>query len=160
LIGLDLFASNPDVRYERMVLFAPALKLHASYYLGRILSPFPKLVIPSLAPKAYLSNQQGTPMAAYNALFEGLNRFESNASSKINIPTLLIIDEQDEIISFWALKQFVEAKKLDRWRFFIVAKGRDADAETFHHHIIDAYSTGNSVWQNIVKTVSAHLLEK
>jgi pimeloyl-ACP methyl ester carboxylesterase len=158
LIGLDLFASRPDVRFERMVLFAPALKLHASYYLGRILSSFPRLVIPSLAPKDYLSNQQGTPMAAYNALFEGLDRFEGNASSRINIPTLLIIDEQDELIPYWALKRFVEEKKLDRWRFFMVEKGRDADAETFHHHIIDAYSTGNSVWQQILKAVSAHLL--
>lgn len=160
LIGLDLLASQPDVRYERMVLFAPALKLHPFHYLGRFLSPFPRLVIPSLSPKTYLANQQGTPMAAYNALFEGLNHFESNAGPKLNIPTLLIMDEQDELIPYWSLKQFVDGKNMDQWRFFIVKKGSDADAETFHHHIIDAFSTGNSVWQDIIDTVSAHLLEK
>jgi hypothetical protein len=117
-------------------------------------------VIPSLAPKDYLSNPQGTPMAAYNALFEGLNRFDSNASGKLNVPTLLIIDEQDELIPYWALKRFAAEKKLNRWRFFMVKKGRDAHSGTFHHHIIDAYSTGDSVWQQIINAVSAHLLTK
>ena len=76
LIGLDLFAFNPDVQFDRMVLFAPAIKVHGIIFLERVLSPFPRLVIPSLAPESYLSNKKGTPIAAYNALFDGLDRRE------------------------------------------------------------------------------------
>ena len=54
LIGLDLFASQPEVYYDRMILFAPAIKLHSLHYLGRILSPMSRLVIPSMAPDSYL----------------------------------------------------------------------------------------------------------
>jgi alpha-beta hydrolase superfamily lysophospholipase len=57
LIGLDLFASHPDVRFDKVVLFAPAIRLHTTIYLERVLSPFPRLVIPSMAPQSYLANK-------------------------------------------------------------------------------------------------------
>jgi pimeloyl-ACP methyl ester carboxylesterase len=159
LIGLDLFASKPDVKFDRMVLFAPAIALRLTIYLERALSFFPRLVIPSLAPKAYLANKKGTPIAAYNALFEGLYQFKKNAGPELNVPTLIFIDEQDEFIPLWKLKKMVEENGWNQWQFYIVHKEKQVQAgETFHHHIIDASSTGNAVWQNILKTVNSHLL--
>ena len=107
LIGLDLVVSNPDVHFDRIVLLAPAISLRPAIYLERILSPFPRLVIPSLADDAYLANKSGTPVAAYNALFEVFDHFEENAGTKLNIPTLLFIDEEDEFIPLHGLKDLV-----------------------------------------------------
>jgi len=158
LVGLDLFASNHDVHFDRMVLFAPAIKLHAIYYVERALSPFPRLVIPSLlAPKSYLSNIKGTPIAAYNALFEGLALFEKHANQKINIPTLVFIDEQDEFIPKWALKKLVEEKKMDKWHISIVQKGKEAYGN-YHHHMIDEFSAGKAVWKEMMETTITYLL--
>lgn len=157
LLGLDLFASNPDVHFEKMVLFAPAISLHAILYLERLLSPFPRLVIPSLGPRSYLANEKGTPIAGYNALFEGLEHFEKHVSPKINVPTLVLIDEEDELISAQGLKKFVSNNDLDQWQFYVINKGQSADRETFYHHIIDEPSTGIEVWQEIVKTTAKHL---
>ena len=95
LIGLDLFASYPDVKFDKLVLFSPAIRLHAMIYLERIFSPFPRLVIPSMADKTYLANEKGTPIAAYNALFDGLDHFNQNAGQKLNVPTLVFIDKED-----------------------------------------------------------------
>jgi alpha-beta hydrolase superfamily lysophospholipase len=159
LIGLDLFASNSDVDFDRMVLFAPAIALHTTIYLERALSPFPRLVIPSLAPETYLANRKGTPIAAYNALFEGLYHFEENAGSKLNVPTMIFIDEQDEFIPLWKLKKLVEKNRWDQWQFYIVQKEMEMKTEAFHHHIFDASSTGSAVWQDIMKAVENHLLE-
>ncbi len=157
LLSLDLLASKPDVHFDRMVLFAPAIKLHAIYYLERVLSPFPRLVIPSLAaPKTYLSNTKGVPIAAYNALFEGLALFEKHVNQKINIPTLVFIDEQDEFIPRWALKKLVEEKKLDKWHISIVKKGKEAYGK-YHHHMIDEFSTGKAVWKEMMNRMIAHL---
>ena len=158
LIGLDLFASQPDVHYERMVLFAPAIKLHSLHYLARILSPFSRLVIPSLTPESYLSNKKGTPMAAYNALFEGLQQFEKHVNHKINVPTLIFIDEEDEFIPVRAFKELIDEKKLDQWKLYIVEKEAGANQDTFHHHIIDEYSTGKAVWQEMMETTTTFLL--
>ncbi len=158
LIGLDLFASQPEVHYERMVLFAPAIKLHSFHYLARILSPFSRLVIPSLTPESYLSNKRGTPMAAYNALFEGLEQFEEHMNDRINVPTLIFIDEEDEFIPVRAFKELIDEKKLDHWKLYIVEKEATADQDTFHHHIIDESSTGKAVWQEMMKTTITYLL--
>jgi len=158
LIGLELFASNPDVRFDKLVLFAPAIRLHAKIYLERLLSPFPRLVIPSMAPKTYLANKKGTPIAAYNALFDGLDRFNKNAGKKLNVPTLVFIDQQDEFIPIRKIEELVEDQRWDQWQFYIVEKEDSARDETFYHHIIDASSTGETVWQDMMKAAVNHLL--
>ena len=158
LIGLDLLASHSDVQFDKIVLFAPALSLRATIYLERALSPFPSLVIPSLADDAYLANKKGTPIAAYNALFETLYHFEDNAGTKLNVPTLIFIDEQDEFIPLWGLKKLVEEHNLDQWKFYIVQKEKEMGTGTFHHHIIDAASTGENVWQDMMAATTRHLL--
>jgi len=157
LIGLELFASHADVQFDKLILFAPAIRLHAIVYLERVLSPFHGLVIPSLGPKSYLANTKGTPVAAYNALFEGLVHFEDRFNRKINVPTLVFIDEEDELVSAQGLRTFVSEKKLDQWRFYKVQKGKSADRNTFYHHIIDVQSTGDSVWQDMMRAVANHL---
>ena len=157
LIGLDLFASQPEVHYDRMILFAPAIKLHSLHYLGRILSPMSRLVIPSMAPDSYLSNKKGTPVAAYNALFEGLKHFEKHVSRRLNVPTLIFIDENDEFIPAQAFKKLKKEKKLDRWRLYIVEKEAAANRDAFHHHIIDESSTGKTVWQKMMETTITYL---
>lgn len=160
LIGLDLFATNADVKFYKLVLFAPAIRLHASIYLERVLSPFPRLVIPSMTPKTYLANKKGTPIAAYNALFDGLNRFNQTAGQKLNVPTLIFIDERDEFIPLEKLKKLVEEKRWNQWKFYIVAKDKAARDETFYHHIIDASSTGKAVWQDMMEAAVNHLLNQ
>jgi len=158
LIGLDLLISNPEVHFDKMVLLAPALSLHPAIYLERILSPFPHLVIPSLADDAYLANKKGTPVAAYNALFEALNHFEENAGSKLNVPTLIFIDKKDEFIPLRGLKELAEEHKLDQWQFYIVQKEKEMQTGIFHHHILDASSTGGGVWQAMMAATTLHLL--
>jgi esterase/lipase len=158
LIGLDLFASHSDVHFDRMALFAPAVSLRGVIYIERVVSPFPRLIIPSLADDAYLSNEKGTPVAAYNALFDALYHFEETAGPKLNVPTLIFIDEQDEFIPLGGLKKLAEKHKLDKWHFYIVQKEEEMAAGTFHHHIIDASSTGEGVWQDMMSAAVKHLL--
>jgi hypothetical protein len=123
-----------------------------------VLSPFPRLVIPSMAPKAYLANKKGTPIAAYNALFDGLDRFNQNAGQKLNVPTLVFIDRQDEFIPLAKLKNLVEDKSWHQWQFYIVTKDKSARGGTFYHHIIDASSTGKTIWQEMMTAAANHLL--
>ncbi len=156
LVGLNLLASRPEVDFECAILFAPAVSLRGWDHLIRVFSLFPRMVIPTLAPRHYLANP-GTPMAAYNALFEALDHFEACAGPRLNIPTLVFIDPEDELVSMSGLKRFAETAGLDRWRFFPVAKTDAAVPGTLHHIMIDEASVGERVWAEIKKAMAAHL---
>ena len=155
LLGVDLFTSNPYVKFDKMVLFAPALKMHNRNYLLKTISPFSGLVVPSFAPDAYLANR-GTPVAAYNALFEAAEHFEKNLDPQINVPTIIFIDRQDELISFSGLKAMIQEQELDQWKLHPVEKDRTATEIEMYHLIIDEASVGKQTWKEIVDTTITH----
>ena len=155
LLGVDLFTSNPYVKFDKMVLFAPALKMHNRNYLLKTISPFSGLVVPSFAPDAYLANR-GTPVAAYNALFEAVEHFEKNLNPQINVPTIIFIDKQDELVSASGLKAMIQKQKLDQWKLHLVEKDRKATEIEMHHLIIDEASVGKQTWKEIVDTTITH----
>ncbi|MBW2516194.1 MAG: alpha/beta fold hydrolase [Deltaproteobacteria bacterium] len=158
LLGVDLMASNPNVRFDKMVLFAPAITMLQRNYLIQIFSPFPNLVIPSAGDKSYLAND-GTPMAAYKALFDMHAHFENHLDPrKINIPAIIFIDKEDELVSYAGLQQMVQNHNLDQWRIHSVIKDETATEVNLHHLIIDAASVGNTMWQEIVDVALLHLL--
>jgi esterase/lipase len=157
LLGCDLLTSYPNVSFDRMVLFAPALNVMIESYLLKALSPFPNLVIDSLSPKSYRSND-GTPMAAYKAIFAAIDHFEGYISDKLNIPTVIFIDERDEIISYRKLQDMIDQKKLDRWSIHKVQKDGDVDKSMAYHLVIDEPSTGRNMWGQVRIIMRKHLL--
>jgi alpha-beta hydrolase superfamily lysophospholipase len=158
LLGLDLFASQPDVHFEKLILFAPALKLHSRNHLIRLLAAFPRLVIPSRNCPDYLANR-GTPMAAYNTFFEILAHFPKQLSAKVDVPALVFIDPRDEIVSHSGLQELVDQKKWDRWQIQPVRKGAVKDPKILRHLVIDEASTGANTWQHIADSMQHHLSE-
>jgi esterase/lipase len=157
LLGCDLLTSRSDVSFDRMVLFAPALNVTIESYLLKALSPFPNLVIDSLSPKSYRSND-GTPMAAYKAIFAAIDHFEGYISDKLNVPTVIFIDERDEFISYRKLQDMIDQKKLDNWSIHKVQKDGDVDKGMAHHLVIDEPSTGGNMWGQVQHAMRKHLL--
>jgi len=158
LLGVDLLSSHPSVQFDKMVLFAPAIKMHKRNSLLKILSPFPRIVIPSIAHKSYLTNE-GTSIAAYNALFEMYVHLENNLDpKKINISTVVFIDKQDELISFSSLQNMIQDQNLDQWKIHPVKKDKTATKIKMHHLIIDEASVGNYMWQEIVDVTIKNFL--
>jgi esterase/lipase len=156
LMGCNLALSHPDVVYDRMVLFAPALNVTVRSYLLKVLMPFPNLVIDSLSPASYRSNE-GTPMAAYRALFEAAEYLKNNISDKINIPTILFIDEKDEFISYSSLQEMIERKHLSHWHIHMVRKDLDVEGKMSNHLIINQESVGENMWKQIEDILIKHL---
>lgn len=156
LMGVDLLASMPDVQFDRMVLFAPGLTIHTRYQIARVLSPFPTLTIPSFAIKSYRAND-GTPIAAYNALLDSLGHLHQNLTPKVNVPALIFIDPKDEFVSFDALKKLAEKENLDQWKFHVVKKEAAGAPGKIHHLIIDEASTGQDAWKAMTDVMIQHL---
>ncbi len=156
LMGLNLILSNPDVGFDKMVLFAPALDIHAKAHFLKILSFFPGIVIPSLSPKIYRANR-GTPVAGYNAMFKAIKRFDKKKCSKLNIPAVIFIDPHDELVSYKGLKKIKQNNNFDQWEFFPVKKVVIDKKNNRHHLLINEASTGKNMWIKIMDITIAHL---
>jgi hypothetical protein len=140
-----------------MVLFAPSLRITAKPYLLKALMPFPNFVLDSLSPEAYRTND-GTPMAGYKALFEALDRFEKNMSGKLNVPTLVFMDRNDEFISYDDLAGMIAGERLDRWRIVTVEKDPPEAALYGHHLLIDEAVVGKVMWSQMQSAFLSHLI--
>lgn len=154
LIGVDLLASVPEVRYDRMILLSPAIRIRLRSHLLKIFSVFPRMVIPSASPEGYRANR-GTPMAAYNALYMGINHLERVANDRLNVPTLVFADPDDELVSFIGLEEFAREHALNQWSIIAVEKNKAA--ESIRHLIITEEAVGTGVWQSMTSVIQAFL---
>jgi len=157
LLGCDLLVSDAEVHFDRMVLFAPALNSTSEPYLLKALMPFPNLVIDSLSPESYRSND-GTPMAGYKALFEAFGHFHGRINTALNVPTIVFMDREDEFISPDKLQEMVSRGNLDRWKVITIRKASPELASAAHHLLIDEAVTGKEAWAQIVSSFLTHLL--
>jgi alpha-beta hydrolase superfamily lysophospholipase len=156
VLGCNLLLTDSDIAYDGMILFSPALNITAKGYLLKPLMPFPNIVIDSLAPLSYRAND-GTPMAAYRAVFEAVADFEKNGGPRLNIPTAIFVDEKDEFISSAELRETVARLGLDRWRVHWVQKGPDGRESLSHHVLIDETSVGIDTWRTISALMRQHV---
>ena len=157
LIGLDLFTSDSEIWFDKMILFAPAISIRGINYGIQLLKPFPRLVIPSRSIKSYRANK-GTPVSGYNALFETLKHFRNNLSQKLNIPTVVFIDKRDEFISYRGIQKMAEKNRLDQWKLHWVQKDKTKAPIKNFHLIIDEPSVGKYIWDKMMNRMVKHLL--
>ncbi len=151
-LGCTLAVTQPGVRFERMILLAPALALRRNSCLPLLLAHWPRAVIPSLAPAKYRANR-GTPIAAYSALDRALALFAGGDRRRLDMPTLLLADPQDELVSYAGLQRL--AAQQPQWTLRPIVKSGYATAYPVHHLLIDAEAVGASTWADICAHVTA-----
>lgn len=163
LINADLLESEPDlgVRYDRMVYLAPALSVKTTSYLVKALGIFgDDFLVPSVADPAYRASCDGTPMAAYNALFDSVDRMEGKSFERSReIPTLVLMDPSDEMVSWKGLRELAEHKKLP-WTFVPVSNYGATMKSTYHHMIASEEAVGAHVWEKMMDAVRRHFAKE
>jgi pimeloyl-ACP methyl ester carboxylesterase len=155
LMGCHLLAATPYAHFDKLVLFAPALAIRTYSQLLRWLAPCPRLIFPSFAPPAYRANR-GTPIAAYNAVFATLAELHTRPGDGLQIPALVFLDRDDELVSYTGVKRFIQARSLAQWRLHTVRKQPEC-ARQYHHLLIDAAAVGGSVWEEMMELMQQHL---
>ena len=156
LLGCDILVTRQDVQFDKMILFAPAISLHMFSSTLRLLSPFSSIVIPSASPKAYRSNS-GTPVSAYLTLIKAAIRFKNSINQQMNVPTLVLIDKYDELVSYSRLRKLMTRMKLDRWHLYRIKKDSSVNRFLTHHLILDANTIGIEAWEKLKNRLLAHL---
>jgi len=92
LVGLVL-AQNPKFKFSKMILLAPAIYLRPWSHLPKFLKA-KSLVLPSAMPANTRANR-GTPVGAYQAMFDLIGRFDIH---QLRTPSLTIISPLDELV--------------------------------------------------------------
>ncbi|MCM2322811.1 MAG: lysophospholipase [Oligoflexia bacterium] len=160
LLPLDLAASFPEaqVRFDRVVLFAPALALTWTARLVNLFRIFDdSFVVPSANFREYRANPEGTPVAGYRAALDSLAALEHSVSRLEDIPTLVIMDPEDVVVSAEGVRQWIAARGLKQWQVMEIS-ARDGTLRANNHHlIIDEPSVGAPTWKRIHDALDAHL---
>lgn len=159
LLSADYLVSPPvdsadtgNASVDRMVLLSPAISLRWSSYLLYPLQVFPDVFLPSVAPRVYRANDYA-PVSAYIALYEGIEQFHERAEQAqnralLNIPALVFMHPQDELVSFDGVRDFIDEQQLSRWRFVEVDKSDDA-GDVLNHLIVGPHSLGSDSWRSL-----------
>ena len=153
LVALDLMERSRHVRFDRLVLFAPALTprplTHAVMLLGK------RQLVPSKTPADYRMHD-GVPAAAYHALLRMVRHLKESGYGGVNQPAIVFIDSKDEILSYRALLELTKVQ-LNRWRIVTVSTGRSRNDVSYHHLIIDEDAVGTEQWRLIQKEMNGFL---
>jgi esterase/lipase len=143
------------VRFEKAVLFAPALAVKAAARSVLWLRHFLKdtAIVKSLSPAPYRA-QRGASLAAYKALFELEKSMASSFSELNNIETLIFIDPRDEVVSIRGIRGIIGRFDLSRWKIHEISpKGAGLRS---HHFIIDSRQVGAETWRNMTRVLLNH----
>ena len=84
---------------------------------------------------------------------------EAHPGPKLNVPTLVFMDKEDEFVSFEQLQEFIQDNGFDRWEIAAVAKDNATDTAVAHHMILNEHSLGADRWNEVARLTIVHLLK-
>ncbi len=146
--------------FDRQILLAPALAVR-TYTLLVLPMTWLFSSLPSRSPQAYLANRQGTTASAYRALFRLKSELaKANGVPVLNIPTRVIMRDNDELVSYRGIARFIASHDLDRWQLLTIppCTGNLPDA-SLRHLIVDSRALGHSVWIRMTQSIHDFLLD-
>jgi esterase/lipase len=142
-----IFESNGQERFDRQVLLAPATALRGRSGLLKTTFILPgHWKLPSYTPEAYRANE-GIQLNVYKVLFGLEHQIQQGKFSNLNIPTLLIMDEKDELVSYRRLNKYIDEYGLTEYRILALDPSLENRATKYHHLIVDEPSMGAENWE-------------
>lgn len=159
LVAMNVQIKTGQRLFARQVLLAPALAIRPYTRFAQILCRiFPYL--PSRSPQGYVANREGTTAEAYRALFQLEKEFRTFKDiSILNIPTLVMMRQDDELISYKGTQRFLERNKLGEWRMIPLLDGSALRrcSCSYKHLIVDSHSAGERIWRRITEEMHLFL---
>ncbi|MCB0387070.1 MAG: hypothetical protein KDD43_16870, partial [Bdellovibrionales bacterium] len=151
--------TEPIFKVDSMVLFAPAISLRFySYFVKAFFLFGDEYYLNSWSPATYRW-LPGAKMKHYQALFRTIDSLHHHAGPDYNIPTLVIIDPKDELVSPSGIKSFVDKHKLSNWQIKEISNKESTLKDKIHHLVISEEAVGPSTWKQIRRDFLTHLYQ-
>lgn len=151
LINLNVLSET--ITYDKMVLLAPAIAPRWTLYLAkpiyRLWGGFPiySIVPPGYGVHSYL------PAIVYKLIFDLISSLEKKSYQYANLPVIVIVDQEDEVVSLSKLRKLITRFKLSHWRILILDSEEVVKETKYHHLIINKRAMGRKNWQNLTSEI-------
>lgn len=150
---------HPTLDIERMVLIAPPVALTWSASLVRLLTPLARfeLALPSAAPREVRA-RRATPLKEYAAMLDISKDVRTLRNPDVlgAIPTEVILDPDDELVSYAGVLSWLRTQKLGSWTGYRL-HGRQPEGRTYAHLMVLEKSLGSSAWLTLTERIIKHL---
>ncbi|MDR2597320.1 MAG: lysophospholipase [Treponema sp.] len=159
LVFENLIHYKEDVNFTGTILFAPAIAIKGTARAGIFISDIflaDNAIIKSKAPVEYRA-QKGVSISAYNALFELEDNLYKNEFENCNIPTLVFIDPNDELINVSKLQKSITNFNLSNWNVATISNTGTEIKPKYHHLIIDCKCVSSETWNVICERIKYFL---
>lgn len=157
LVYQDAITRQPELAAVKHVYFAPALTPRSRSKLVQWLSFLgPRYCLKSFSPEAYRAHDC-TPLAAYKALFASVAAVEETNYAFVNLPSLVIGDANDELVSISAVRRLIANGTLSKWELLEVSNEGSTLPKPWHHLLIDQAAAGPAVWSQIEAKILSYL---
>jgi esterase/lipase len=145
------------ITFDRQVLLAPATGIRWRSYLLKVLFIFgSRRTIRSFAPEAYRANT-ALPLFVYRILFNEEKKVLASHFSNLNIPSLIVLDPKDELISHRKLQNQIKKYSLTRYRILLLHKKDAHKKRGYCHQIFDPDTLGNQRWKVMTTEIKQFL---
>ncbi len=156
LIGLDFLNTQDFHHIKKMVLISPASDVHwYSKIPGKLGWIGGRISLPSKNLKEYRS-QPSTSLASYKSMKLSQESLEDMNINSLNIPTLIYVDPDDELVSLKKIKDRISKNSLDHWKLSTISNEGSTLKKTYHHLIVDRPSMGPKVWDRVTTDIKNH----
>lgn len=158
LMTIRFLDMHPTVKFGRMILIAPPVAFTRSASLVRLLTPLSRfgLVLPSAAPREVRA-RWATPLNEYAAMLNISKDVQvlRNANELGTIPTEIVLDPDDELVSYSGVLRWLEAQSLETWTSCRLPE-RHAEGRTYAHLMVLEKSLGRSTWSTLTERIVKH----
>ncbi len=148
LLGEWAISQQSNRVFEKVVLIAPSIATHSYTKVVSYLPMTGKMMLPSKNHPEYRANK-GTSISAYRAMFRIMKELRESALRGVDLPTLVFLNPEDELVNHRRLIQWIDESRLSRWRVAFVRDLRPSISPSYHHLMIDQASMGAEAWTEL-----------
>ncbi|HVG15179.1 MAG TPA: hypothetical protein VM935_09465 [Chitinophagaceae bacterium] len=150
LLGQYFLCLKPGtMNFDKQILIAPATAIKLPRLVKSSISLLgDNLKIKSFAPGAYRLDKW-LPAKMYKKLMYWERSILSARYAHLNIPTLLIMDPKDELISYSTLVRRMKEFRLTNYQCIILDSNLRGRSTPYHHLVIDEATMGSKNWSDV-----------
>jgi alpha-beta hydrolase superfamily lysophospholipase len=142
--------SQGMISCDKMILLAPALTTRFPSWLTSILKKIvPELwTLPTANPLKYRRHDRVVMKPNY-ITHESMDALAAMDPLKLNVPTLLFMSKDDELIDLRSIQDWIAKRNLTNWKVETVSVEGATNERKINHLIIDEASLGEKEWKRI-----------
>lgn len=158
--GLMLVAAqvNQAIQCDKFVLLSPALVPNMPSWLVTMAEKIipANFKFPTAVPVEYRRHDHFL-IHPNKIIFDIAKEMAESSLAVANIPTLVMMDPRDELVSYRGLELLAQTKELNNWKFQTISTDNTELAQPVRHLIVDKTALGQAEWDRMIILMLAHL---